>query len=80
MRLLLDRDCFMELDSGLAAAEAVGLDMGASPDIVGLEAAAPPAGLDELPPDDSTVSTVRSLAQPPTINAKHAIHIAFLSM
>jgi len=83
IRFLVDRDWFMELDSAAAAPDIAGLvDFGSAatiPDVAGLDTAAPPSAVDE-PPEDSIVSTFRSLAQPPIMRPKNVIKIVFPSM
>jgi hypothetical protein len=74
----------MELDSVAAAPDIVGLvgfdSVAAMPDIAGLDTAAPPPAVDEVPPEDSIVSTLLSLAQPPTMRPKKVIKIVFPSI
>ena len=81
MRFLLELGWFMELDSVAAVPGIVELvefdSVVAMPDIAGLDTAAPPSAVDELPPEDSIFP---SLAQPPTMRLKKVIKIVFLSM
>jgi len=78
MRFLLELGWFVALDSAAARLDDIEPESATTPpDVVGLDTAAPPPDVDELPPEDSILA---SLAQPPIMRTKKVIKIVFLSM
>lgn len=71
----------VEPESAATAPDIVGLvgfdSVAATPDFAGLDTAAPPSAVDELPPEDCICP---SLAQPPTMRLKKVIKIVFANM